>query len=86
MPRSEAEERAARFKDFEYSFSRTVEERLDHAFVETFRPGLTDGPPMRSWDSTAEYRQWCEENLEPWLGYCSPERHRQALRDAGEAG
>ena len=81
MPRSAAEERAARFADFAHSFSRTVVQRLDHAFIHTFRPGLDDGPPMRSWASMAEYRQWCEENLEPWLGFCSPEKTRQALEN-----
>ena len=81
MPRSEAEERAARFADFEHSFARTVEQRLDHAFIHTFRPGLDDGPPMRSWATMPEYRQWCEDNLEPWLGYCSPEKTQQALKE-----
>ena len=81
MPRSEAAERAARFAEFDRSLSRTVVQRLDHAFIHTFRPGLDDRPPMRSWASMAEYRQWCEENLEPWLGYCSPETTRQALED-----
>lgn len=81
MPRSEAEERAARFKDFECAYARTVEQRLAHAFINTFRPGLSDGPPMRSWDTMAEYRQWCEENLEPWLGYGFPEKARQAVED-----
>ncbi len=81
MPRSKSSERAARFADFEYSFSRTVEQRLDHAFIHTFRPGFDDGPPMRSWTTMNEYRRWCEENLEPWLGYCSPEKTRQMLRD-----
>ena len=61
------------------AFARTVEQRLDHAFIDTFRPGFDDRPPMRSWATMAEYRHWCEENLEPWLGYCSPEKARQAL-------
>ena len=81
MPRSETAERTARHADFEYSLSRTVEQRLDHAFIHTFRPGIDDGPSMRSWATMAGYRRWCEENLEPWLGYCSPEKARQALED-----
>ena len=83
MPRSETDERAARFADFAHSFSRTVEQRLDHAFIDTFRPGLANRPPMRSWATMAEYRQWCEENLEPWLGYCSPRMAKEALRKIG---
>ena len=79
MPRSVEEERAARYADFEVSYARTMEERIAHGFIHTFRPGLSDGPPMRSWTTMREYRQWCEENLEPWLGYCSPEKFREAL-------
>lgn len=80
MPRTDADELAVRCADFECSFSRTVEQRLEHGFIHTFRPGFDDGPPMRSWATTREYRKWCEENLEPWLGYCPPERTREAVR------
>lgn len=85
MPRTDADERAARYADFEHSFSRTVAQRLDHGFIHTFRPGFDDGPPMRSWATTREYRQWCEENIEPWLGYCSPEKIREALDNIEQA-
>lgn len=81
MPRSASEERAARLADFEYALARTVQQRLAHGLTHTFRPGFDDGPPMRTWASTAAYRQWCEENLESWLGYCSPERVRQVLAE-----
>ena len=81
MPRSEEEERRARYADFEHAYARTLTQRLEHGLIKTFRPGLDDGPPMRSWDSTREYRSWCEENLPPWLGYCSPERTKQALAE-----
>jgi hypothetical protein len=81
VARSEAEERAARYADFEHARARSVVERLDHGLIHTFRPGFDDGPPMRSWTTRAEYRQWCEENLEPWLGYCSPEKAGQALAE-----
>jgi len=80
MPRKKAEETAARYADFECSWRRSVPERMRRGFIRTFRPGLSDGPPMRSWTTLAEYRQWCEEHLEPWLGYCSPERVRQAIQ------
>jgi len=26
-------------------------------------------PAIVSWDTTADYRRWCEENLPDWLGY-----------------
>ncbi len=81
MPRSDAEERAARYADFEQAYSRTVEERLERGLIHTFKPGLDDGPQMRSWSSLSEYRKWCDEHLEPWLGYCTPERFRQALEE-----
>lgn len=86
MPRTEAEEKAARIADFEWSCSRSVAERLERGFIHTFKPGLDDGPPMRSWNTTQEYREWCEENLEPWLGYCSPEKVKEALRRIEEHG
>ena len=86
MPRTEAEEQAARFAAFEQSYARTVDQRLEHGLIHTFRPGFDDGPPMRCWDSTAEYRRWCEENLEPWLGYCSPERIKQAVSELEKEG
>lgn len=84
MPRTEAEELAARYAEFEYCASLPLAERIERGFIETYRPGLSDGPPVRSWNTMAEYRQWCEENLEPWLGYCSPEKFRAALDALGE--
>lgn len=84
MPRSEQEERGARFADFKASYDRTVSERIRRGFIHTFKPGLDDGPPMRSWKTTSDYRKWCEENLEPWLGYCSPEKVKEALREIEE--
>ena len=79
MPRTDMEEREARYAAFEAAYKRTVAERLEHGLIHTFRPGFDDGPPMRSWDTTAKYRRWCEENLEPWLGYCSPEHVKKSL-------
>jgi hypothetical protein len=84
MPRTEVEEIEARLEDFEASYGRPISERIRRGFIHTFKPGLDDGPPMRSWDTTADYRQWCEENLEPWLGYCSPEKVKEALREIEE--
>jgi hypothetical protein len=30
---------------------------------------VLDDAPYRSFDTMAEYRQWCEDNLPEWLGY-----------------
>ncbi|MCL2647588.1 MAG: hypothetical protein FWD61_11375 [Phycisphaerales bacterium] len=45
-------------------------ELLDGRIVENsdLKPVLDDAK-CRSFESTAEYRQWCEENLPDWLGY-----------------
>ena len=39
-------------------------------FFRTRKPILDDAP-YRAFDSTADYRQWCNENLPMWLGYRS---------------
>jgi hypothetical protein len=73
--------------EYDYFLNLSVRDRLRNAFIEVHRPGLDDGPPIRSWKTTADYRKWCEENLEPWLGYCSPEKVKEALRKIeGEEG
>jgi hypothetical protein len=38
------------------------------AFIRTYKPVLDDAR-YRSFDTMAEYRRWCEENLPSWLGY-----------------
>lgn len=54
--------------DFEAASRRTLEERLKYAFVHTHKPVLDDAS-YRSFQTMAEYRRWCEENLPAWLGY-----------------
>ena len=39
-----------------------------YAFIHTYKPVLDD-EPFRAFDTTADYRRWCEENLPDWLGY-----------------
>ncbi len=41
---------------------------MRYAFIRTYKPVLDDAS-FRSWNSTAEYREWCERNLPSWLGY-----------------
>ena len=54
--------------DFEAAARRPLELRFKYAFIKTFKPVL-DEPVNRAWDTMADYRQWCEENLPHWLGY-----------------
>ncbi len=55
-------------EEFAAAGRRPLETRFKYGFVKTYKPVLDDAT-YRSWDSTAEYRKWCEENLPSWLGY-----------------
>lgn len=54
--------------EFEAAALRPLALRMRYAFIHTYKPVLDDAP-FRSWNSTAEYRNWCEQNLPDWLGY-----------------
>ena len=54
--------------DFEDGLSRPVEERIALGFAPMKLP-VIDDRPYRIFDSMAEYRKWCAENLPSWLGY-----------------
>lgn len=54
--------------EFEAARRRPLALRFKYGFVKTYKPVLDDAP-YRSFESTAEYRRWCEENLPRWLGY-----------------
>ena len=41
---------------------------MKYAFIRTYKPVLDDAR-YRSFETMAEYRKWCEENLPKWLGY-----------------
>ena len=56
------------WKDFDAAARRTLEEHIRNSFIYTFKPVL-DEAGYRSFESMAEYRQWCKENLPDWLGY-----------------
>ena len=47
---------------------RTLEERFRYSFIKTYKPVMDDAR-FRAFDTTADYRRWCEENLASWLGY-----------------
>ena len=55
-------------EEFEAAARRPLRLRFRYAFVHTYKPVLDDAP-FRAFDTTAEYRRWCEENLPDWLGY-----------------
>ena len=57
--------------DFEAARHQPLERRMA-LFFRTYKPVLDDAR-YRAFDSTAEYRQWCNENLPMWLGYHSTE-------------
>jgi len=56
--------------DFEAARRRPLKRRMA-MFFRTRKPILDDAP-YRAFDSTADYRRWCNENLPMWLGYRSP--------------
>jgi len=54
--------------DFEAAARRPLRQRMRYAFIHTHKPVLDDAP-FRAFDTTADYRRWCEQNLPDWLGY-----------------
>jgi len=54
--------------EFEAAAQRSLATRFRYAFIHTYKPVLDDAP-FRAFDTTADYRRWCEENLPDWLGY-----------------
>ena len=56
--------------DFEAAQRRPLKIRLRSAFIRTYKPVLDDGT-IRMFNTTREYRQWCNETLPDWLGYRS---------------
>ena len=55
-------------QEFEAAARRPLSVRLRYAFIRTYKPVLDDAR-FRSFNSMAEYREWCERNLPSWLGY-----------------
>ena len=54
--------------EFEAAAKRPLKLRMRYAFIKTYKPVLDDAS-YRSFETMADYRQWCEENLPDWLGY-----------------
>ena len=55
-------------EEFEAAGRRSLETRFRYSFIRTYKPVLDDAP-YRTFDTMADYRRWCEENLPMWLGY-----------------
>lgn len=54
--------------EFRAAARRSLAVRMRYSFIRTYKPVLDD-VPYRSFETMAEYRQWCEKNLPWWLGY-----------------
>ena len=54
--------------EFAAAARRPLRTRFRYAFIRTYKPVLDDAP-YRSFDTTEQYRAWCEANLPSWLGY-----------------
>lgn len=54
--------------EFDAAARRPLAVRWRYAFIKTYKPVLDDAP-YRPFETMAEYRQWCEQNLPKWLGY-----------------
>ena len=52
-------------KEFEAASRRPLETRFRYSFIRTYRP-VMDDLPFRAFDTTADYRRWCEEDLPDW--------------------
>jgi hypothetical protein len=55
-------------EEFEAAARRPLKQRLRYAFIHTYKPVLDDAR-YRSFETTEEYRRWCQQNLPDWLGY-----------------
>ncbi len=54
--------------EFDAARKRPLEQRMRYAFIRTYKPVLDDAR-FRSFESLAQYREWCERALPSWLGY-----------------
>ena len=70
--------------DFEAARRRPLKRRLAMCFS-TYKPVLDDAP-YRAFDSTAEYRRWCNENLPLRLGYRSRKPQAGSANEADGPG
>lgn len=65
----------------ERSLQRSVQDRMRYGFYYVYKPVLDDAP-WRSFNTTAEYRAWCRENLPEYLGYGDLTELQRKILDA----
>lgn len=65
---SESEDDGAFREQCRRQMRRPLEDRIRYGFYRIYRPVLDDAP-WRSFNSMAEYRKWCADNLPEYLGY-----------------
>jgi hypothetical protein len=67
-PEPDEAERREWEAEFEAAARRPLRTRLRYAFIHTYKPVLDDAT-YRSFDTMAQYREWCARELPIWLGY-----------------
>ncbi len=68
-------------KQCERNLQRSVMEHMRYGFCYVYKPVLDDAS-WRSFDSTAQYRRWCRENLPEYLGYGEPNDLQKEILNA----
>jgi hypothetical protein len=71
-------------EECERTIRMSVDDRIRYGFTYYYKPILDDAP-WRSFDSMAEYRRWCHENLPRHLGYGTSEEIDQETLDRESA-
>lgn len=64
----------------ERNLERSIEQRMRYGFYYVYKPVLNDAE-WRSFDSTADYRRWRQENLPVYLGFGKPDALQQQVLD-----
>jgi hypothetical protein len=68
MKQSDEQARDAFREQCRRQMDRPLALRIKYVFNRVYKPMLDDAP-WRSFDSMAEYRDWCEKNLPKYLGF-----------------
>jgi hypothetical protein len=55
-------------REFDAAARRSLRERMQYSFIYTYKPVMDDAP-YRSFNTMADYRKWCKDNLPAYLGY-----------------
>jgi len=66
--------------EFEAAAGRSLKERVRYSFIKTYKPVMDDAR-FRAFDTMADYRRWCDENVPRWLGYSRVENQEIEKHD-----